>query len=116
MCCCAHPKGHQPHPWVASRLRCSCYLVVLVILPSGPSCFWLRVTCVRLAGDARFDPSADRQATLTFLTAMQLVRMISCSRRRTSKPFLQRSGMLRRCLHLLRYILAAYHSSLTVTA
>ena len=49
------------------------------------------------------DPSTCKLRAHTLVLALQLTRMISCCR----ATYLQRSGMLLRCLHVLRHILAA---------
>ena len=57
---------------------------------------------VPCAGDEKFDPSTDTAYTLNL--AMQLMRMVTdCCR----TAFLRRSGMLLRCVHVLRHIVAA---------
>ena len=57
------------------------------------------------AEDAKFNPCTGKQPAHTLVLAMQLMRMISCSCGRPE--FLQRSGMLLRCVHVLHDILAA---------
>ena len=52
------------------------------------------------AGDAKFGPSAAH----TLVTAVSLMRMMATV---GGPDFLQRSGMLLRCLHVCRRILAA---------
>ena len=63
------------------------------------------------AGDAKFC-AAGIQPADNLCTALQLMRMISCCS--GSAGFLQRSGMLLRCVHLLRHIMAACPVSGTV--
>ena len=67
---------------------------------------WESVNEVLHTGDAKFSPSTDKRPALMLPWAMQLMRMIStcCG---CPEEFLQRSGMLLRCLHLLRHVLAA---------
>ena len=57
------------------------------------------------AGNARFDTAVGQQSAYTLQLALQLMRMISCCSGRSD--FLQRSGMLLRCVHVLRHITAA---------
>ena len=65
----------------------------------------IRCASLSPAGNARFDPSTCKLRTYSLFPALQLMRMIACCRGRAE--FLGRSGMLLRCVHLLRHILAA---------
>ena len=64
-------------------------------------------------GDAKFGPSTDKQRALMLPLAVQLLRMVSCCGGCT-EDFMQRSGVLLRCVHLLRHILAACPTTLPV--
>ena len=64
----------------------------------------IRACCAR-AHDAKFDPSTRKDTSYNLLMAMELMRMVSCCCFRAS--FFPRSGMLVRCVHLVRDILAA---------
>ena len=59
-----------------------------------------------LTGVATFDASTSQPAH-TLVPAMQLLRMISCSR----TAFQRHSGMLLRCVHVLRHISEIGHST-----
>lgn len=56
------------------------------------------------AEDAKFGPSGNQPAYM-LIAAINLIRMMSCSS--GSPDFLQSSGVLQRCLQVLRHILAA---------
>ena len=80
---------------IDNSAACRIVLVAFLSLLEG----WLY-----FAGDARLDLGNNKHSAHTLVPAMQLMRMISCSSR---SGFLQRSGMLLRCVHLLRNVLAA---------
>ena len=62
-----------------------------------------RLFSVVPAGDARY-PSPGKRSAHTMASAVHLLRMVSCCK--GSSRFLRRSGLVLRCVHMLRQLLA----------
>lgn len=96
---------HHPCPGLTATFLKTCYL-----LP--PNKTWMPSVRDLCAEDAKFGLATGNQPAYMLGTAVNLMRMMSCSCGRPE--FLQRSGMLLRCLHLMRHIVAACPATLPV--